>query len=226
MSTALRSVELASGRQALVTGQVVDALTGSGITPDSIVLEMRFPDETDFRPVRADLRLGAAGYFAFHGTATQAFPQTLEADEELALRFSVTARSHTAQQVSVNIPATAITAPVTPTQLGGHELAVRIIAAPVQHQMIELAPLPVGLNGLVISDHDLDSPLEGASIQVIEPVVQPAVLSNADGRFRINALPLSQSVTLQVELGDVSTTINHVVDYTTSFNTRIISLNG
>lgn len=226
MSAALRSAELGVARQALITGQIVDSLTGSGVAPDSLGLEMKLPGESVYRAVPVNCRLGAGGYFTFHGVAVHAFPQSLEVDEELELRFTVIANSYTALQISAQVAASAITALATSSEIGGHVLEMRIVSAPVLHQVLEISPLPVGINGLVISDHDLASPLEGASVQVIAPVVQPAVLSNEQGRFRINALPLAQSVTLQVELGDISTTINHVIDYTTSFNTRIISLNG
>lgn len=226
MSTALKSVELGVAQQALVTGQVIDAVTGSGVTPDSLFLEMRFPGETEYRMVRASLRLGSAGYFSFSGAARRVFPQSLDPTAEVELRFNVSARFYTALQTSVLVAAETIIAPVSIAELGNHELELRVISAPVVHAVLTLAPTPVGISGLVIGDHDLNSPLEGASIQVIEPIVQPAVLSNSQGRFRINALPLAQTITLQVELGDVSTKINHVIDYTTPFNTRIISLNG
>lgn len=226
MSPALRSVELGVAQQALVTGQVIDAVTGSGITPDVMSLQMRFPGETQYRNVPANLRLASAGYFSFSGIAARVFPQNLDPSDELELRFNVSAYSYSSLQITVLVAAAAIVAPPATAELGNDELALRLIAAPVVHQVLTLAPVQVGINGLVIGDHDPNSPLEGASIQVIAPIVQPAVLSNSQGRFRINALPLAQSVTLQVELGDVSTTINHVIDYTTPFNTRIISLNG
>ena len=81
-------------------------------------------------------------------------------------------------------------------------------------------------SGVVIEDNDLAAPLSGVSLQIIAPELLPAVLSDELGRFRINALPLAAAVTIEISWGDAVSTINHVVDYTTLFNPRIISLTG
>jgi len=60
----------------------------------------------------------------------------------------------------------------------------------------------------------------------VAPVSLPAVTSDARGRFSIDALPIVQTVTINAELDGESTSVNHVIDYTTPLNTRIISLNG
>src|SRR5690606_35490600 len=96
--------------------------------------------------------------------------------------------------------------------------------APLVHHLLALQPSPVGINGRVISDHDFNAPLAGISIQVTDPLVLAPVISDAQGRFRIDALPVAESVTLQLEGSD--STIHHVIDYTPPFNTRIFSLSG
>lgn len=222
--TVLRQVSLGVARQALVTGRVSNALTGEGVTPESLVLEMRLPGTTEFRPLRVGLRFTSGGYFSAAGVAEQVLPQGLPADADLELRFRVSAFAYSDLESVVVVPAPALKVVAEDAALGSHTLPVRLVTAPVLHHLLALQPTPVGISGRVISDHDFNAPLAGISIQVTEPVVLAPVISDAQGRFRIDALPVAEAVTLQVEGSD--STIHHVIDYTTPFNTRIISLNG
>lgn len=224
--SAMHNVGLAVAQQALVTGQVLNALNGAPVTAASLLLETRLPGETEFRPLRAKLRFTSAGYFCAIGIAEQVLPQGLAADAELALRFRVTAPRFEELVAIVALAAAAVTVVPDEGTVADHTLPLRLISAPVVHQVLALQPLPVGIAGWVISDHDFNAPLAGVSVHVTEPVVQAPVISDAQGRFRIDTLPVAESVTLQVEGSDSSTTIKHVIDYTTPFNTRIISLNG
>ncbi|WP_350282049.1 carboxypeptidase regulatory-like domain-containing protein [Nitrosomonas sp.] len=222
----LRNIGLGAAQQALFTGQVINALTGAAVVPAAMTLEMRLPGQVEFRPLRVGLRFISAGYFCASGVAEQVLPQRLEGDAEVELRFRVSAPAYNDLEVVMAASAADITVETVMEDLGGHTLPLRLVAAPIVRRVLAMQPVPVGLRGRVISDHDFDAPLAGASIQVTEPELQAAVVSNTRGRFRIDALPVSQSVTLKVEQGGNSATIHHVIDYTTPFNTRIISLNG
>lgn len=221
-----QNIALAAQSQALITGQLVNQLTGSAIASASLTLALRLPGATEFRPLPARLRLGSAGYFCFSGQAAQVFPQHLPPSETLELRFQASAPNYQDLQLTVPLNASAVTAVTDDQTLGNHTLAVQQIQAPALQQTLALMPTPVALQGLVIEDHDLDTPLAGVSIQVLEPELQAPVLSDAQGRFRIAQLPVAQSVRLQIELNAISTTVDHLVDYTLPLNKRTISLNG
>lgn len=224
--TALRRAELACAGQALITGRLVNALTGSGIRPDTLQLSLRLTPEQAFSPLAARVQFSANGYFAVAGIASALLPQSLAADSQAQLQYQISAGGYSMLQGSVTLSQSAVTAVSSTEQLAGYSLTVSGIAAPAVHLSLALQPLPVGLSGVVIEDNDLTAPLSGVSIQVVAPEVLPAVLSDAQGRFRIAALPLASIITLQISRGDAVSSITHVVDYQTLLNPRIISLTG
>lgn len=226
MTTNLKNVELASAQQALFTGQVINALSGAGLVAYSLDLTMRLPGKIEFKPLPCRVIKSNAGYFVASGVALQVLPQSLAPDDTIQFRFAGAAAGFADQQVTVDISAASVTAFETVSNLAGHEVTLRVIDAPVSHQVLELQPLAVGLQGSTVEDNDPAEPLSGVSVQVIEPVVLPPVLSDALGRFRIPTLPVAQSVVLHVELNGESFNVNHHIDYTSPLNTRMISLNG
>lgn len=226
MTAALKNVELAGAQQALFTGQVVNALTGAGLTQYALELVMRLPGETAFRPLPCQLVKSSAGYFAASGVAVQALPQQLDPGDLIEFRFIVASPGFSEQQITANVSAASITATETASTLAGHEVTLQIINAPVLHQIIALQPVAVGLQGMTIEDNDPSAPLNGVSVQVIEPVILPPVVSDTQGRFRIPSLPIAHSVVLHVVLGGESFNITHHIDYNSPLNTRMISLNG
>lgn len=222
----LQSAELASAQQALISGRVQNALTGAGIRPQLLQLSLRATPDAPLAALPAKIQFSGNGYFSLVGVASALFPQQLPAASSAELNYQVSAEGYSPLQGSVLLSQNSITAVAANEQLAGYELSVSRISAPAVHLQLSLVPLPVGLTGVVIEDNDLAAPLSGVSLQIIAPEVLPAVLSDELGRFRINALPLAAAVTLEISWGDAVSTINHVVDYTTLFNPRIISLTG
>lgn len=223
---ALRQAELACVTQALISGRLVDAISGAGIRPTTLQLSMRSAADADFTPLQAIVQFRANGYFVVAGIASAVLPQQLGADSQLQLQYQIVAAGYNTLQGSVMLNHSAITASDSTEQLAGHSLLLTRIAAPAVHLALALQPLPVGLQGLVIEDNDLAAPLSGVSVQIITPEVLAPVISDAQGRFRIVALPLAEVVTLEISHGDVISTVSHVIDYTMLFNPRIISLTG
>ena len=223
---ALRRAELACASQALITGRLTNALTGAGIRPDTLQLSLRLTAEQPFSPLAAAVQFSANGYFAVAGIASAVLPQHLAPDSQAQLQYQISASGYSMLQDSVMLSQSAVTALTSTEQLAGYSLPVSRIAAPAVHLSLALQPSPVGLSGVVIEDNDLAVPLSGVSLQIVAPEVLPAVLSDAQGRFRIAALPLTSTVTLQISRGDVVSSITHVVDYKTLLNPLIISLTG
>jgi len=225
--TNMRSVEVGAVLQALIVGQVVNGLTGESITSSfSVDVAMRYPGEVAFRAFPVTAKILAAGYFSFSASPERVLPLLLDSADSLDIRFSISVSGYDSFEEIVSVGAASVTPVTTEEELAGHQLEVSLVAAPIVQRIFSLTPLAVGLNGVVIEDNDTDIPLANASVQVVAPETGVAVMSDAQGRYRIDSLPVSESVTLQVELDAELTTIDHVIDYTRPFNTRIISLNG
>ena len=223
----MRNLEVGSVQQALVVGQVVNGLTGDAISSlFSIDLDMRIAGETEFMPFPVEAKIISAGFFSFPATAERVLPQLITPADTLEFRFTVIAPGFTSFEEIVAVSAASITPVETTLDIAGHSLDVSLVSAPILQRTLMLTPQAVGLRGMVIDDNDPDSPLAGVSVQVVAPEAGEVVLSDVQGRYRIDSLPVAESVTLQVEVDDDLTDITHVIDYSNPFNTRIISLNG
>ncbi|MGK0399427.1 MAG: hypothetical protein ACJA0I_001729 [Gammaproteobacteria bacterium] len=224
---ALRGIELGAKIQALIVLQVNDAISGAAIEKtESLHTSVRYPGEAEFNPFPAAMRILAGGYFVYIGSALSVFPNGLDPADDVEFQFDVFATGYGNFQSIIVVNAAAVI-PVSTTVISlQHSVEAMLVDAPVIQQSISLQPNPIGLQGSVIDDNDFSNPISGVSIRVITPVNEPAVISDAQGRYRIDTLPVASSVTLEIDhLGDV-TTVQHLVDFATPLNTRIISLNG
>ncbi len=64
------------------------------------------------------------------------------------------------------------------------------------------------------------------NIKITLPVVGATVISDLQGRFRIETLPVAKAVEIEVDLAGDITLVEHLIDYATPLNKRVISLNG
>ncbi|MEH6453928.1 MAG: carboxypeptidase-like regulatory domain-containing protein [Psychromonas sp.] len=223
----LRSIELGCNIQALIVVQLNDAISNTAIEQaTSLQTFVRYPGEVDFSPFSAHLRNIAGGYFVYVGNASDIFPKNLNPADSVDFRFDISATGYDTMQATQVVSATAITplstAVITPQQ----SVDALLVNAPVIQQNFSLQPNSVGLQGSVIDDNDFSNPIAGVSVRVIAPAIEPAAISDAQGRYRLDSLPVASSVTLEIDnLGEV-TTIQHLIDFATPLNTRVISLNG
>ncbi|MFT4653166.1 MAG: hypothetical protein ACI82S_000809 [Patiriisocius sp.] len=224
---ALRGLEIGSNIQALIVLQMSDAISNAAIEQaNSLRTSVRYPGELDFKPFNATLRTRAGGYFVYVGNASAVFPSGLDPADNVEFSFDINATGYDSLQSTQAISVSAILPVAVPITTPLHSLEALLVSAPIIQQNFSLQPIPVGLQGSVIDDNDFSNPIAGVSIRVVAPAIEPAVISDAQGRYRINSLPVTSSITLEIDnLGDV-TTIQHLVDFATPLNTRIISLNG
>ena len=223
----LRSVEIGAVQQALVVGQVTNSLTNEAISSAlNVEVAVRYPGDTQFQAFPAKVRIMPAGYFSIAGSPTRVLPLQLAPADTVEFRLNVSAPGFTLLEDIVSVSAASATPSVTTEVLASHNVEVALIAAPLLQRSLALDPLPVGLTGVVIEDNDQSRPLSGVSIQVIAPEIGSAVTSDVRGRYRIENLPIAQSITLQMALDGDLTTTEHIIDYTIPLNTRTISLNG
>lgn len=225
--TSLGSVEVNIIQQAIITGQVINGLTSQGMNNAfSVEFSLRLPGDSEFQPLRANNKTTAGGYFVLSGNPLDILPANLMPADTVDFRITVSAPGFNGAEEIVTINATDITASPVSIDIAGNNFELSLIDAPLVQRVISLLPEAVGINGIVVDDHDLDSPVVGASVQVIAPAVLPAVTSDSNGRYRIENLPVVESITVRAELGSASSNVEHVIDYTTPFNIQLISLNG
>lgn len=224
---ALRGVELASNIQALIVVQMSDAISNTAIEQaSSLQTFVRYPGELDFKRFSATLRTLAGGYFVYLGNANDVFPSGLDPSDSVDFRFDINATGYDSLQSTQVLSASFIAPVATTITTAQNSVEALLVNAPLIQQNFSLQPNSVGLRGSVIDDNDFSNPIAGVSIRVVAPAIEPAVISDSQGRYRIDRLPVTSSITLEIDnLGDV-TTIQHLVDFATPLNTRIISLNG
>lgn len=225
--TTMRSVEVSVVRQALVSGQVIDGLTGQGLRGAfSVDISLKLAGSSQFKPFAATPRILPGGYFVLSGNPVDILPARLAPADSVEIRIAVSAPGYAAAEEVVVVDGASITPSPVAVDIAEQTYQLALIDAPVLQSLITLLPVAVGISGIVVDDNDLDSPVVGASVQVIAPDVLAAVISDSNGRYRIENLPIVESVTVRAELGSEASSVEHFVDYTTPLNFQIISLNG
>ena len=221
----LRSIEIATATQTILAGQIVDSVTQIPINTVTISAFIRFFSDNDFVPFNAQLQRRDKGYFALTGSPQQLFPEELALDAAPEIRVDISANGYTAISQLFSADRTAFIPADTDIELAGNTYSVPLISSPLFQHTFALEPLPVSLQGFVIEDNDMDERVEGASVQVIAPIAGTATLTDANGLYRIDTLPIARTITLQVTTDEVST-VAHTIDFSTPLNTKHISLNG
>jgi len=225
--TSLRVAEVGVTQQALISGQVINALTGHGVGNSfSVDVDMRLPAMSEFQPVKMKQKISAGGYFVFYANPVDVLPLNLAVDDSVEIRIAINAPGYTSAEEIVVVDGASITPSDVAVDMVGEVFELPLIDAPLLHRVISLQPVAVGVQGVVIEDNDLENPVAGASVQVIAPDVLPAVSTDSSGRYRIENLPVVESVTIRAELSLETSSVDHVIDYSTPLNIRIISLNG
>lgn len=225
--TAIRGIELAANLQALFTLQISDGVSEQSlpVVPE-VALRVRYPAQTEYAPFGLQPRWLAGGFMVFGANAAAVFPEGLNPADNVDFRFEISAQGYVATQIDRQVSAAAITPSTESITTPNNHFDAMLIDAPVISLEVQLQPNPVALAGMVIDDNDFSSPIAGANVRVIAPSVEPAVVSDGLGRYRIDALPVAASVTLEIDDQGAVSTVEHIVDFSTPQNTRIISLNG
>ena len=213
--------------QALITGRVSDSVTGQRLTsPFEVLIEWQLPGEPEYKIFPAAIKHSAGIYFSAAATARTFLPMLLDPGDTVNFRATVSAPGYSQLQQIAAVSGADITPATTTRTINGNSFELELINAPLVDFVFDLEPLAVSLSGLVVEDHDIDTPVAGASVQLLAPEMRPAVTTDSNGRFRLDNLPISSSVTIQADFDGEITTITHFVDFSTPVNNQIISLNG
>lgn len=205
-------------RQALISGQITDALTGSAPRTPPLVMVVR---DTDGGPVEgATVRVLPGGHYAVHGD-----PLSLPPEADIVLRVEVVAEGYSPTHRAVAFTAADLTRVSRDITIGGETTETRVIAGPVRGEDVALSPLPVTLAGRVSRAEDPTVPIAGAQVAITAPAPVGPVATNADGFFTLGPAPVVETVTLSITApGRDPLTPEVRLDYRSSVNQRAFAL--
>lgn len=194
-------------RASLATGRFFEQITERPLSDFTAALE--YSHSGGAGTFETALSTKPGGYFTLHAHVVRDLPDLGDADEvTLRLRLG---RDGFPDQVATRVVAGEHLARVeVPLTVGGQPVrGVGLAAAPF-HFSVGVPPRPVRLEGLVLRDHDLESPAAGITVTVAPAA---AVVTGADGRFTIPELPVAESLSLTLDDAGSETTVTLRPDY-------------
>ncbi|NAZ14737.1 carboxypeptidase-like regulatory domain-containing protein [Glutamicibacter soli] len=204
-------------RQVIAIGRVSDGLSGAGLADFTLALGCR--DERGSGMLPVDLTVGAGGWFAAHLNCL-ALPGDFPQGTQFSLTADLAAYGHQPLRLQLQVPAASFQRVSWSLARHPDSSLTRLAGPPVQLEA-PLLPLPVGLRGIVVYDHDPALPVPGADVEVQDAA---PVTTDALGRFSIAQLPLAARVQVRVSDGTHAQTHHLVVDYGQPVNVATLSL--
>lgn len=209
-----------ASRQTIIKGRVIEAVTNRPLSPVTAALEFTHAAKSGFLPATVLAKPG--GYFALHLSPGRSMPGLTghgPVTLKLTLGFSDRAPVNTSKIVQ-EVQLSVVDRPVT---VGTALLVTRVVSgAPFVFDMTVPAAA-VGLRGIVLKKSDPDQPL--ANISVKAGNLAP-VMTGANGRFAIDALPITETVDLVLQGAGQPVIVPFRPDYLTPVNTVSLSLAG
>ncbi len=207
-----------SVRQVLVRGKVSEAVTARVF--GDFAAKLSFTTATGQGVLPATLLIKPGGHYALQLDPSRDMPD-LSKGGPVTLKLEVTIPGRTPLVQSKVIPAAKFALAVKPVKIGTQTLNSRVLSGAPFVFDFKLPAKPVGLRGIVLKKHDPDAPLAGVKIRA---GTAPQVLTAANGRFAINALPVTETVSIQLEGTGPIETVVFRPDYDLPVNTITLSL--
>lgn len=223
----LRALDTVLFSQALITGRIVDALTGGALlSQPALTLYYQTPPAAPTRPYPLAARLYPDGLFVFAGNPQTAFPR-LSPGDTLGLRLTAGAPGYETQEIDFSLTDIDLALqPVTRT-IGGQQVVIYMLDAPVSTQEFTLLPLPLYLSGRVVEADNPDTPIANARVRVTAPENRGPAFTNANGFYTLPDMPLAQEITVRARrfgFDDLEKTIQ--LDYRQPVNQLDFALNN
>ena len=211
--------DLLSSAQCFATGRLFERFTQRGFDDYEITLGLSHPGGGGRVPAR--LRRKPAGYFALGISPGRDMPRLPDSGEiEITLSVAIPGRVPFDRRRTV--PAAHLALVERAIVLHGRTLRMALVSGAPFDFSIGLAPAPVALAGILIEGND---PAEPVTDGEVSAPPAPAVSTDSGGRFFIPALPVLESVTLEISRGgEVIETVPHRPDFTKRVNTITLSV--
>ncbi len=207
-----------STRQVLVRGRVSEAVTGRVFTDFAAMLS--FSTATGQGSIPAKLQIKSGGFYSMHLEPSRDMSD-LSKGGPVTLKLDITVPGRPPLSQSKVIPSAKFTLISKPVKIGNQTLTSRALSGAPFVFDFTVPAKPVGLRGIVLKKHDPDAPLAGVKIRA---GTAPEVLSAANGRFVINALPVVETVSIKLEGTGPIETVVFRPDYDIPVNTITLSL--
>jgi hypothetical protein len=214
-----------SAAQAVVCGRVFDSISGSGLADFDVTLSYTHlggpgrPPGSGMLPVRLAHR--ADGWFVLYLVDARQMPDLTE-PATVTLTARVTTPGRAAVEHSRGVPGAHLAVVETTIEVGGVPVVVPGLPEAPWSFSVPVAPRPVSIDGVVLREHDPDTPVAGVSITSTGTA---PVVSDATGRFFIPSLPVLAEVTLTLtETGKPPLNLDIRPDYDRPVNVITVSL--
>jgi hypothetical protein len=207
-----------SARQVLLRGQVREAVTGRAF--DGFAAALSYSNGAGQGRLPARLEIKPAGYYALHLDPARDL-QDLSADGPVTLTLTVTIAGRAPLVQSQIIAAAEFQRVVRPVKVGTQTLETQVLAGAPFLFDVTVPARAVGLRGIVLEKHDPEAPLAGVKIRA---GTAPQVTTAADGRFAIPDLPITETVSIELEGAGPIETVVFRPNYAVPVNTITLSL--
>jgi hypothetical protein len=206
--------------QSIISGRLRDQVSGRPVGPvASARLWYRITPGADYRPASLYSKVTPEGLFSFSASNPAPFGY-LSPMPDIQFRLEIRAPGYQTLDHEFAIPATRLAPEEADITLLGDTHTVLRITGPETDLTLELAPHPLRLTGQVLIDGDPDTPLAGGEVAVTAPESRPAVITDEQGFFAINDLPLAGKVTLTLSQGGEDREREIILDYRQPANNR------
>lgn len=182
-------------RQVLARGRLFERLTERGFPRFDARLSYAFGTHRGTFPTVLTIRPG--GWFALHLDPARDMPD-LSGAGPVRLTLRLERPNDPPLDATLDVPGADLAVVEVPRSVDGKSLTtMRVAGAPFSFE-IAVDPAPLLLDGLVLRDSDQAAPVAGLTISV---ATLPDRVTDAQGRFRILALPVAEIVTLSFDEG-------------------------
>ncbi|TJZ91291.1 hypothetical protein FA743_12270 [Paracoccus gahaiensis] len=182
-------------RQVLARGRLFERLTERSFPRFDARLSYTFGTNRGTFPTVLTIRPG--GWFALHLDPSRDMPD-LSAAGPVRLTLTLTRPGDPPLDATLDVPGANLAVVEVPRPVAGQALTtLRVAGAPFSFE-VGVDPTPVLLDGLVLRDSDQAAPAAGVILRI---AFLPDRLTDAQGRFRIPALPVAEAVTLSFDEG-------------------------
>lgn len=208
--------------QSLLTGRVIDGLTGDGPRA-AVTLRLIDRDDPDLGNYPLEHKITTDGRFSFFGDPDTAFPRITAGQHRLRLEAEAVHFVPAAVNIDLG-PSPGQPAEQAIPVPGEEQATVHLFSGgglPLELADLTLDPEPVSLDGRVVHR------VTGAGIAAanVELDGGAAVPTDAEGRFTFDALPVQPNATFTVSATGFETQdVVHLIAYGRTRNSLVVSL--
>ncbi len=213
--------EMFASAQCLIRLKVTDAVSDRFLSDVSLAVMVR-TEAGGERPSPFALRSARDGWFVMAMSLLD-LSAKMKTGADTEFRFTVSKPGYTPQDVVLAITAAEFQIIDDPITVGGESYPRRRVSGAPFEREIALAPLPVRLAGVVLEDNALDAPIAGATVK-LDDAGATETLTDAEGRFLFETLPLEQSVSVTATHDGRSVTRSHILTFSQPTNQLTLSI--